>query len=248
MPACAALPATKKLILILIDGLTPSMFEGAVERGSAPSLWLLAEHGGYRRSDLDLPVVHTRSASRRSSPAPIPTCMRSRISSGGAAASSGWSSTARRSAPVRAAGTQRSLVDTVFGLNAGASRQRRGDGLRGPGGRRPHRQCGQHHPATAAGTVIGRPCPSDAPAFGPRPLFLLQPLRVRPVGAPLSVRNRAAGSTDAYAAAVGRWLVTRDGFDFLAFYLSDYDYASHAQGPDAAHAAPRALRRRTSAR
>jgi hypothetical protein len=56
-------------------------------------------------------------------------------------------------------------------------------------------------------------------------------------GAPLSVRNRPRGTIDAYAAAVGRWLVTRDGFDFLAFYLSDYDYASHAQGPDAAHAA-----------
>jgi hypothetical protein len=28
--------------------------------------------------------------------------------------------------------------------------------------------------------------------------------------------------------------VTRDGFDFLLLYLSDYDYASHAAGPDAA--------------
>ena len=47
----------------------------------------------------------------------------------------------------------------------------------------------------------------------------------------------AAGTIDDYAAAVGRWLVTRDGFDFLVFYLSDYDYASHALGPDAAHEA-----------
>jgi hypothetical protein len=45
------------------------------------------------------------------------------------------------------------------------------------------------------------------------------------------VRNRAAGSIDVYAAAVGRWLVTRDGFDFFAYYLSDFDYASHAHGP-----------------
>jgi hypothetical protein len=36
---------------------------------------------------------------------------------------------------------------------------------------------------------------------------------------------------------VGRWLVTRDGFDFLVFYLPDYDFASHAAGPEAAHAA-----------
>ena len=51
------------------------------------------------------------------------------------------------------------------------------------------------------------------------------------------MRNRSRGTIDAYAAAVGRWLVTRDGFDFLVFYLSDYDYASHIEGPDAAHAA-----------
>ena len=51
------------------------------------------------------------------------------------------------------------------------------------------------------------------------------------------MRNRPRGSIDAYTVAVGRWLVTRDGFDFPAHYLSDYDYASHAQGPDAAHAA-----------
>jgi hypothetical protein len=31
--------------------------------------------------------------------------------------------------------------------------------------------------------------------------------------------------------------VTRDGFDFLVYYLPDYDFASHAAGPDAAHAA-----------
>ena len=42
---------------------------------------------------------------------------------------------------------------------------------------------------------------------------------------------------DDYARVVGRWLVTRDGFDFLVFYLPDYDFASHAAGPEAAHAA-----------
>jgi hypothetical protein len=30
---------------------------------------------------------------------------------------------------------------------------------------------------------------------------------------------------------IGRWLVTRDGFDFLVFYLPDHDYASHLAGP-----------------
>jgi hypothetical protein len=41
---------------------------------------------------------------------------------------------------------------------------------------------------------------------------------------------------DTYAAAVGRWLVTRAGFDFLVYYLSDYDYASHLFGPERAAA------------
>jgi hypothetical protein len=50
------------------------------------------------------------------------------------------------------------------------------------------------------------------------------------------VRSRRGGSVDAYAAAVGRWLVTRDGFDFLAYYLSGYDLASHAGGPESVEA------------
>jgi predicted AlkP superfamily pyrophosphatase or phosphodiesterase len=45
---------------------------------------------------------------------------------------------------------------------------------------------------------------------------------------------RAQGSIDGYAAAVGRWLVTRDGFDFLVYYLPDFDFASHVYGPDGA--------------
>jgi hypothetical protein len=37
---------------------------------------------------------------------------------------------------------------------------------------------------------------------------------------------------DEYAAAAGRWLVTRDGFDLLVYYLSDLDFASHVHGPE----------------
>jgi hypothetical protein len=69
------------------------------------------------------------------------------------------------------------------------------------------------------------------PAYGPKRFFFYSLFESDETGAPLAVRNRAAGSVDAYAAAVGRWLVTRDGFDFLAYYLSDFDYASHVHGP-----------------
>jgi hypothetical protein len=68
-------------------------------------------------------------------------------------------------------------------------------------------------------------------AFGPKRFFYYSLFESDPTGAPIAVRSRATGSIDAYAAFVGRWLVTRDGFDFLVFYLPDYDYASHAFGP-----------------
>ena len=41
----ALVPDRKKLVLVVIDGLTPSVFEDAVEDGTAPALTLLAEHG-----------------------------------------------------------------------------------------------------------------------------------------------------------------------------------------------------------
>jgi hypothetical protein len=72
------------------------------------------------------------------------------------------------------------------------------------------------------------------PAYGPKHFFYYNLFESERTGAPLAVFARSAGSIDGYAASVGRWLVTRDGFDFLAYYLPDYDFASHAHGPDAA--------------
>ena len=40
----------KKLVLIVIDGLTASMFESAVTPARTPALAFLAEHGTYRRA------------------------------------------------------------------------------------------------------------------------------------------------------------------------------------------------------
>ena len=63
---------------------------------------------------------------------------------------------------------------------------------------------------------------------GPTRFFFFNLFESDPTGAPLAIRSRTRGSIDSYAAVVGRWLVTRDGFDFLVFYLPDFDYASHA--------------------
>jgi hypothetical protein len=75
------------------------------------------------------------------------------------------------------------------------------------------------------------------PAYGPKHFFYYNLFESERTGAPLAVFARNAGSIDGYAASVGRWLVTRDDFDFLAYYLPDYDFASHVRGPDAAHEA-----------
>ena len=76
--------------------------------------------------------------------------------------------------------------------------------------------------------------PGVRPAYGPSQFFFYNLFESSSTGSPLAVRRRAGGSIDAYAGAVGRWLVTRDGFDLFVYYLPDYDFASHAAGPDAA--------------
>ena len=228
--------AKKKLILIVIDGLTPSMLEDTLERGVAPSLGLLAEHGRYRRAISTFPSLTPVCLSSLATGAhpdihEIPHLVwyhrgEQRLVEYGSSFGA-----------VRAAGTKQSLVDTIYGLNA----SHLGDGavsvyeaLEDAGltaaainitcyrGRHPHR------PTVPFLT---------RPAYGPSRFFFYNLFESDVTGAPLSVRNRPRGTIDAYATAVGRWLVTRDGFDFLVFYLSDYDYASHVQGPDAAHAA-----------
>jgi predicted AlkP superfamily pyrophosphatase or phosphodiesterase len=231
------LPATrKKLILVVIDGLTPSMLEDTLERGTAPALALLAEHGRYRRAVSTFPSLTPVCLSSLATGAhpdvhEIPHLVwyhrgENRLVEYGSSFGA-----------VRAAGTKQSLVDTVYGLNA--SHLGRGavtvyEALEDAGlvaaavnitcyrGRTPH---------SPTVPFLTRP------AYGPSRFFFYNLFESDVTGAPLSVRNRPRGTIDAYATAVGRWLVTRDGFDFLAFYLSDYDYASHAQGPDAAHAA-----------
>jgi hypothetical protein len=70
-------------------------------------------------------------------------------------------------------------------------------------------------------------------AYGPKRFFFFNLFESDVTGAPLAVRSRLESSIDEYAGAVGRWLVTRDGFDFLVFYLPDFDYASHLAGPAA---------------
>src|SRR3712207_1729230 len=47
--------------------------------------------------------------------------------------------------------------------------------------------------------------------YGPKRFFFFNLFESDATGAPIAVRSRVDGSNDAYAAAIGRWLVTRDG-------------------------------------
>jgi predicted AlkP superfamily pyrophosphatase or phosphodiesterase len=220
-----------KAILIVIDGLTPSMFENAVGDRSAPTLSQLADVGDYRRAVTTFPSL-------------TPVCLTS-IATGAHPDVHHiphlvwWHRREQRIVEygssfgaIRAAGTRRSIRDTIVGMN------------------RDHLskdaetvyEAAERAGLTAAAVNItcyrGRyrylpTVPGIAPAtHGPRRFFFYNLYESDPIGAPLSIRNRAAGSVDEYAAAAGRWLVTRDGFDLLVYYLSDLDFASHLHGPE----------------
>jgi hypothetical protein len=218
-------PRAKPVVLVIVDGLTPSAFEAA----ETPTLRLLAEHGEYRRAVSTFPSL-------------TPVCLSS-IATGSHPDRHHiphlvwWHRGEQRLVEygssfgaVRAAGIARSLRDTIVDLNAkhlSRDVQTIYETLEDAG------------LTTAAINITcyrGRtrhlPTIPGAPAVnGPSRFFWYSLYESDRTGAPLAVRNRALGSIDAYAAWVGRWLVTRDGFDLLVYYLPDYDYASHAAGP-----------------
>jgi predicted AlkP superfamily pyrophosphatase or phosphodiesterase len=223
--------APKPVVLVVIDGLTPAMFEAA----DTPALRFLAEHGDYRRATSTFPSL-------------TPVCLSS-IATGSHPDVHEiphlvwWHRGERRIveygssfAAVRAAGIARSLRDTVIDLNA-KHLSRRAETV--------YEALEDAGLTTAAINITcyrGRhrhlPTIPGVPAvYGPKRFFFYSLYESDRTGAPLAVRNRALGSIDAYAAAVGRWLVTRDGFHLLVYYLPDYDFASHAAGPDSAHEA-----------
>jgi hypothetical protein len=226
----------KKLVLIVVDGMTPAAFERAVEGGDAPALAFLAAHGAYRHATSVFPSL-------------TPVCISSIATGAGPdvhhiPSMTWWSREERRvveygsSFPaLRKAGLSQSVVDTIVSMNAGhLSREAVTvyEALEDAG-----------HVAAAVNITCYRGRHTYRPTLpglnravdGPSRFFYYGLYESDRTGAPFAVRSRKGGSTDAYAAAVGRWLVTRDGFDFLAYYLSGWDFASHAHGPEGAAAA-----------
>lgn len=229
----------RKVILIVVDGMTPAAFERAVEGGRAPAISFLAAHGQYRQGTSVFPSL-------------TPVCLSSIVTGAGPGVHHipslvWWNRQEERiveygsSFPaLRAAGLSQSLVDTIFNMNG---RHLSGEAVTifealedaGFVSAAVNITCyrGRHRYLPALPGINRSAC-------GPRRFFFYGLFESDRTGAPFAVRSRRAGSVDAYAAAVGRWLVTRDGFDFLAYYLSGYDFASHAGGPEGV-AADRAI-------
>ena len=223
---------SKPLILVVIDGLTPSMFEGAIGSGETPTLAALAARGSYRRAISVFPSLTPVCLSSIATGAhgdihEIPHLVwydrsEERIVEYGSSFGA-----------VRAAGIGQTLRDTLVNMNRqhlGARARTLFESLADAG----LRTAAVNFTAYRGRTPHRSSLPLLGDVMGPERFFFYNLFSSDRTGAPLSWRNRPAGSIDAYAAAVGRWLVTRDAFDFLVFYLSDYDYASHEHGPDTA--------------
>ncbi|MFL5952209.1 MAG: alkaline phosphatase family protein [Gaiellaceae bacterium] len=227
------MPGTKKAILVVIDGLTPSVFEAAVDDGRAPALSFLAQHGEYTRAVSTFPSLTPVCLSSLATGAHpdvhhIPHLVwydreHARLVEYGSSF-----------AALRAAGMARSILDAIINMNRlhlARDAVTVYEALEDAGLTTAainitcYRGRTRHLPALPGVTI---------PAYGPKRFFFYNLFESDPTGAPLAVFGRAQGSIDGYAAAVGRWLVTRDGFDFLVYYLPDYDFASHVHGPDGA--------------
>ncbi|MDP9491200.1 MAG: alkaline phosphatase family protein [Actinomycetota bacterium] len=227
---------TRKLILVVIDGLTPEVFEDAVERHTAPTLAALHEAGTYGRAVSTFPsltpvCLATLATGAHPDIHHIPHLVWYHRAEG-RLVEYGSSFGA-----LRAAGTRRSIKDAVVEMNAvHLSRDAvtvfealEDAGLTAAAVNTPCYRGRTRHLPTVPGF--------GGPVEGPRRFFYYNLFESDLTGAPLAIRTRSGGSIDAYAAAVGRWLVTRDGFHFLFYYLPDYDYASHALGPGGAQEA-----------
>jgi predicted AlkP superfamily pyrophosphatase or phosphodiesterase len=186
---------TKKLVLIVVDGLTPRALERAVESGRAPALALLAGHGSYRRATSVFPSL-------------TPVCLSSIVTGGGPDVHRiphlvWWHRDERRIveygssfAALRAAGMAQAITDTIFNMNQkhlGADAVTVYEALEDEGlvaaavNITCYRGRTRHQPVLPWVTK---------PAYGPRRFFYYSLFESDPTGAPFAVRNRAGGSID----------------------------------------------------
>ena len=224
----------RKLVLIVIDGLTPGMLERGIEGGWAPTLSQLAAAGQLGRAISVFPSL-------------TPVCLTT-IATGAQPAVHHiphlvWFDRARGRvveygssfAAARRSGALRWWKDTIYAMNAEhlssdaltVFEAIEDHGLRAAGINVTCYRGRERHLPTVPGVARA--------VYGPSRFFFYGLFESRDTGtSSTAVFKRSSGSVDGYAETAGRWLVTRDDFDFLFYYLSDFDFISHARGPQGA--------------
>jgi hypothetical protein len=225
----------RKVILTVIDGLGPELLDRAIESGRAPAIERLQQLGS--RSDLCTSTF----------PSLTPVCLAALVTGrhpeGSGIPSMTWYHRGERRiveygssfAATLAEGTRQMLEDVLVNFNLvhmSPSALTVFESLDDAGlvtaavntyvcrGR-------VRHPITrpTARRLARRLGIVDA-VYGPRRYFFGELFASDHTGAP---RN-FGGSVDRHSGHVGRWLVTRDGFDFLFLYFYETDAAQHRAG------------------
>jgi hypothetical protein len=224
----------RKLILIVIDGLTPTMLERGIEEGSAPTISQLAAAGQLGRAISVFPSL-------------TPVCLTTIATGAGPGVHHiphlVWFDRGQGRiveygssfAAARRSGALRWWRDTIYAMNAEHLSKEavtvfealEDHGLRAAGINVTCFRGRTRHLPLVPGVTQSVLAPSRFFFYG---LFESQDAGTSAT----AVFKRGSGSVDDYAETAGRWLVTRDDFDFLFYYLSDYDYMSHALGPEGA--------------
>ena len=238
-------PSARKLVLCVIDGLAPAVLERELEARRLPALRFLYERGTYVRAVSTFPSL-------------TPVCL-SAIATGSGPDIHGiphlvWYHRGEERiieygssfAAMRAAGVRGSIRDATINMSsrhlsedAETAFETLEDAGLVTGAINYTCYRGRVRHDVRLPELVRRNRWYET-VYGPRRFFFFNLFESDATGAPFAVRSRTAGSVDRYAAAVGRWLVTRDGFDFLVYYLPDFDYAAHAVGPEeAVHALER---------
>ncbi|MDQ3678773.1 MAG: alkaline phosphatase family protein [Actinomycetota bacterium] len=231
---------TPKLVLIVIDGLKPSMLERAMSSGSAPALTAIRDRGTY--------VSECCAAFPSVTPVCAATIATGRLQDEHHIPSMNWYSRAEARyveygssfSASRRFGLNRQLVDTIFNMNAShlnpdvetvfetlddADVRTAGTTYLMFRGRHAHEISKDFALTRAASSLFKRS------VLGPRELFYADIFASRKTGC--WSRMGLPGLRDQHAGCVGSYLVEHDLFDFLLLSLPDNDAHSHKNGPHA---------------
>ncbi len=225
----------KKLILVVVDGLGPALLDRAIAAGVAPTIDWLAEEGA--RTDRCVSTF----------PSLTPVCLSALVTgchpAGSLIPSMSWYHRGQGRlveygssiAATLAEGTRQMVDDVLVNLNllhlsprvrtvfetlddAGLATAAVNTYVIRGRTRHPITRPAARRLARSVGIV-------DA-VYGPRRYFLGDLFFSDRTGAPINI----GGGIDRHGGRVGRWLVTRDGFDYLFFYLYETDAAQHRGG------------------